>query len=86
MLELLIEHLSRLGWENYKQKKELTERKQLEEGLQKEKAQLEHNRKYDALTGLFSRYYFEEKLEELCQKECYPISIILVSCKLSIKK
>lgn len=76
MLELLIEHLSRLGWENYKQKKELTERKQLEEGLQKEKAQLEHNRKYDVLTGLFSRYYFEEKLEELCQKECYPISII----------
>lgn len=76
MLEVLIQQLAELGWENYKQKRELLDKLRLEEKLRGEKAQLEYNNKYDELTGLYSRYYFEKKLEELCEKNCYPISII----------
>ncbi|MCI9540611.1 MAG: diguanylate cyclase [Lachnospiraceae bacterium] len=76
MIHVLAMQLSQLGLKNYVQKEELAYQIQLEEDLRREKAHLEYYSKYDELTGVFSRSYFEEKLDEICQKGEYPIAII----------
>lgn len=76
MVQELAMQLSELGLKNYMQKEELIYRVQLEKDLQREKAHLEYFSKYDELTGVFSRSYYEEKLDEVCTKGEYPIGII----------
>ncbi len=76
MVHVLAMQLSELGLKSYMQKEELIYRVKLEEDLQKEKAHWEYFSKYDELTGVFSRNFYEEKLDEICKKGEYPIGII----------
>lgn len=76
MVQVMAMQLSELGLKSYMQKEELIYRVQLEEDLQREKAHLEYFSKYDELTGVFSRNYYEEALDEVCTKGEYPIAII----------
>lgn len=76
MVQVLAMQLSELGLKSYLQKEEIARREALEEELQKEKARLEFFNKYDDLTKVFSRSYFEEKLDEMNCPEKYPIVII----------
>ncbi len=76
MIHVLAMQLSEFGLKNYQQKEELAYRIRLEEDLRREKAHLEYYSQYDELTGVFSRNYFEEKLDEVCRKGEYPIAII----------
>lgn len=76
MVHVLAMQLSQLGLKSYMQKEELAYRIKLEEDLQREKAHLEYYSKYDELTGVFSRNYYEERLDEICKKGEYPIAII----------
>lgn len=76
MIHVLAMQLSELGLKNYRQKEELTYRIGLEEEICREKADLEYYSQYDKLTGVFSRNYFEEKLEEIFRKGGYPLAVI----------
>lgn len=44
------------------------------------KRKLEDIVKTDELTGLYSRYYFDEYLQDIQKKELYPISVISADC------
>lgn len=76
MVHVLAMQLSELGLKNYQQKEELAYRVKLEEDLRREKAHLEYYSKYDNLTGVYSRNYYEELLDESCKRGEYPIAVI----------
>ena len=76
MVHVLAMQLSQLGLKSYMQKEELAYRMRLEEDLRREKAHLEYYSKFDELTGVFSRNYYEERLDEICKRGEYPIAII----------
>lgn len=76
MIQVVAMQLSELGMNNYFQKEELAYRKELEEKLRGENARLEQSQQYDELTGVFTRSYYEERLQELIQKKQYPIVLI----------
>ena len=68
--------LAELGLKNYLQKEELAYKEEVEEELRGEKAKLEVFHKYDKLTDVFSRAYYEDRLKELIDKKEYPIVLI----------
>lgn len=76
MIKEIALQLSELGLKNYLQKEELAFRQELETELRGENAKLEVFHKYDKLTGVFSRAYYEERLREILEKKEYPIVII----------
>ena len=76
MIHVIAQQLSELGLSNYLQKEEILHREKLEEELRGEKEKLEQYQQYDELTGVFTRNYYEERLQELVQSERYPIGLI----------
>lgn len=76
MIQVVALQLSKLGMSNYSQKKELAYREELEAKLRGENVRLEQSQQYDELTGVFTRAYYEERLQELVQSRQYPIVLI----------
>lgn len=76
MIHVVAQQLSQLGMSNYSQKEELAYRKNLEAKLRGENRRLEQSQQYDELTGVFTRAYYEERLQELVQSKNYPIVLI----------
>jgi len=77
MIHVLAMQLSELGLKSYLQKEELAYRRKLEEDLLGEKVRLEKYHQFDDLTGVYTRAYFEDRLNELVRKaEEYPIVLI----------
>lgn len=76
LVSVMAEQLSKLGMIGCRQKEELAYQLKLEEELREEKRYLENYNKYDELTGVYSRSYFKEQFDMLCQKEAYPIALI----------
>ncbi len=76
MVRVMAMQLSELGLNNYLQKEKLNYHVKLEEELRGENEKLEIYHKYDELTGLYSRTYYEKKLSELVQQKRYPLAII----------
>lgn len=76
LIEVLSMQLAELGLKTCIQKEELSCRIRLEDELRMEKAHLEFFSKYDELTGVLSRSYYEGMLDEMCRMGKYPITVI----------
>ena len=76
MIHVLAMQLSELGLKNFMQKEELAYHEEVEEELRDEKERLEDYHKYDELTGLYTRAYYEKQLNAMMHRKDYPIVLI----------
>lgn len=58
--------------------RDITERKKAEILLKEAEKKVDYLQKYDRLTGLYNRFFFEETLSRLDKKNCFPVSMITV--------
>ena len=77
MVHIMAMQLSEFGLQSYWQKEQLAYHEKVEQELRGENEKLEIYHKYDNLTGLFTRAYYEKKRKELIDKKAYPIVIIM---------
>lgn len=77
MVHIMAMQLSEFGLQSYMQKEELAYHAKLEKELRGEKEKLEIYHTYDELTNLYTRAYYESRVNEMIQKKEYPIVIIM---------
>lgn len=76
MVNNIAVQLSELGFQNYLHKEQLREKEEAEKRLEQEKDRFGYMANHDALTGLGSRAYFENKLQELRNNNITPCTYI----------
>ena len=76
MVNNIAVQLSELGYRNYLQKEQLREKEASEKRLEKEKDRFGYIANHDVLTGLRSRAFFDEKIQEFCAKNVQPCTYI----------
>ncbi len=76
MVNNIAVQLSELGFQNYLQKEQLREKEESEKRLEQEKDRFGYMANHDALTGLGSRAYFENKLQEIRSENITPCTYI----------
>ena len=70
LVYVVANQLSQLGLKNYLQNEEIRRREELQE-------QLTYINRHDALTGLYNRMVYEEKVKELAGSNISPISVVV---------
>ncbi len=76
MLDATVELFSRLGEEAYLHRECAIYMDELEERLDEKHTQTADGGKEDVLTGVFHKFYFEERMKDIDRSEVVPVAVI----------
>ncbi len=79
MLEEAAKMLSVLGEESYSQKESAIYIDELEDKVEKKQIKQMHGEKEDALTGVYHKMYFEERMKVIDRSEVVPVAVININ-------
>lgn len=74
---LIVRQLCEIAYKNYVQREEIAYRRKLEEDLKSEHQKLINMSKYDGLTGVYSRNYFNSILSDMEEKNISPVGVVM---------